>query len=158
MTAARTVSNTTPIIHLNRIGYLHLLHAVYGAMVIPRAVATEVAGPHVPNPVDLSAFSWLTVQDVNVPAHVAHDLDPGEAAAIALTMHTNAPALVMDEKKGRARAVSLGLPVTGTLAVVRQAKRMGIIPLARPVIDALTASGFRAAPALVAEILRQAGE
>jgi hypothetical protein len=152
------VSNTTPITHLHRIGYLHLLHAVHGPMVIPRAVAFELAGPHVPDPLELSAFPWLAVVDVAVPDHLARGLDPGESAAIALAMRTHASVLVLDEKNGRTRAVSLGLPITGTLAVVGRAKLLGVIPSARVVMDALTATGFRAAPSLVAEILRQAGE
>jgi predicted nucleic acid-binding protein len=41
---------------------------------------------------------------------------------------------------------------------VVQAKRLKLIPSARSVMNELTASGFRAAPALVAAMLVQAEE
>jgi predicted nucleic acid-binding protein len=126
---------------------------------IPRAVADEVAAPDVNNPVRLTAFPWLTIREVtSVPEAAAAGLDPGEAEAIALAAELKASTLVMDERKGRARATQLGLPVTGTLAVVVQAKRLKLIPSARSVMNELTASGFRAAPALVAAMLVQAEE
>lgn len=154
-----TVSDTTPIIHMHRIGRLELLRDVFGVVIIPRAVASEVEAPDVDDIVTLADYPWFTVRDVvNVPPAVALGLDPGEAEAISMAMEVKASTLVMDERKGRARAESFGLPVTGTLAVVVLAKRMGIIPRVRPIMDALTVSGFRANPALLAMLMAQAGE
>lgn len=153
------VSNTTPVIHLHRIGRLPLLHRVFGLVLIPRAVAREVAAPSVAHAVNLASFPWLTIQEVvELPHAVAQGLDPGEAEAIALAMDVHASTLVMDERKGRSRAAALGVPLKGTLAVLVLAKRMGVIPLARPVMDDLVATGFRAGPSLVEAILRQVGE
>jgi hypothetical protein len=78
------VWNTTPVTHLHRIGYLHLWHAAPGPMVVPRAVARELAGPQVPVPWDPSVFPRLAVVDVAVPDHLARGLDTGDSAAIPL--------------------------------------------------------------------------
>jgi predicted nucleic acid-binding protein len=46
----------------------------------------------------------------------------------------------MDELRGRAAARSLGLPVMGTLGVLLEAKRRGLIPAIKPELDRLRQS------------------
>jgi len=44
---------------------------------------------------------------------------------------------VIDDLAPRKSAASLGIPVTGTLGIVLRARRQGIIPAARPVVEDL---------------------
>jgi hypothetical protein len=53
---------------------------------------------------------------------------------------------------------SLGLPIFGTAGLVFTAKRKGVIPAVRPLLDALRARGFRLRQAVYEEILEAAGE
>jgi hypothetical protein len=46
------------------------------------------------------------------------ELDPGEAAAIALPRRRNSNLLILDDKAGRRIARRLGLTITGTVGVV----------------------------------------
>ncbi|HLL73696.1 MAG TPA: DUF3368 domain-containing protein [Pyrinomonadaceae bacterium] len=84
-------------------------------------------------------------------------LDEGEAEAIALASeqgHT----IVLDDSQARAAARNLGLKVVGTIGILLKAKRGGVIPAIRPVIEALELNGFYLSDALREEALRLAGE
>ena len=52
----------------------------------------------------------------------------------------------------------MGLPVTGTMAVLVKAKQQGILPVVKGVIDELRAVHFHVSDELVSEVLRLAGE
>jgi len=85
-------------------------------------------------------------------------LDPGAASAIALALETIAPVLIIDERKGRAIAQSLNIPVAGTLKVLLFAKQNGIIKSVKPIIELLQIHSFRFKKSLVDEILSLANE
>lgn len=55
-------------------------------------------------------------------------------------------------------AEALKIPVRGTLSVILVAKREGLVPLARPLLDHLVDSGYRIAPVIAEDALRLAGE
>lgn len=65
----------------------------------------------------------------------------------------------MDERRGRAVAMSYGVNVTGLLGVLLQAKRNGLLSAVKPVIDQLMEQiDFRISSQLYVEILQTAGE
>jgi predicted nucleic acid-binding protein len=52
----------------------------------------------------------------------------------------------------------LGIPMTGTLRLLLDAKEFGIIPSVRATVDRLRDYGMHLSDAIVGEVLRQAGE
>jgi predicted nucleic acid-binding protein len=63
-----------------------------------------------------------------------------------------ADVVLLDEKAGRAAALSRGLRVVGLLGVLREAANRGLVDLpAAP--QALMSAGFRASPALLKAVL-----
>lgn len=65
----------------------------------------------------------------------------------------------MDERRGRAMAVRLGLKTVGLLGLVVEAKRRGFVPAVKPVLDDLIVrAGFRVAEPLYQRVLLAAGE
>lgn len=84
-------------------------------------------------------------------------LGAGEAEAIALA-HEKGMRLILDDRKARAIATRLGVPITGTVGLLLKAKTLGVIPLAKPLLETLEASGFHLGPDILAEALRLARE
>lgn len=66
--------------------------------------------------------------------------------------------VLMDERRGRAAAQRLGLPLFGALGVLVQARRSGHIAQLAPLLQRMQTAGYRLAPALVAAALDMAGE
>ncbi len=66
--------------------------------------------------------------------------------------------ILLDDGPARRAAHTLGLHVVGTAGVVLAAKKLALVPSVRPILDTLTALGFRMAPALKRVILTAAGE
>lgn len=88
---------------------------------------------------------------------LARTLGRGEAAAIPLAERLRAT-LLCDDRAGRAEARRRGVPVVGTLGVLRLAKDRGFLQRIRPIIDTMRAAGMYASDALVREILVAAAE
>jgi uncharacterized protein len=85
-------------------------------------------------------------------------LGPGEAAAISLAKRLAARFVLLDERKARRIAVSEGLAVVGTLAVLVRAKDRGLLAAIKPHIETMQAQGRRFSEALIAQTLQAAGE
>lgn len=133
----KAVSNTSPIILLEKAGHLWILEKLFKEVIIPPAVDIEWLRPggyKVPN--------WLSVTKLSLEAkHNAENLkkkiDSGEAEAIALFQTIKADWLLLDDLKGRKQAKSMGLPVVGTIGILVTAKRKRIIPELTPIINTL---------------------
>lgn len=161
------VSDTSPITNLAAIGQLDLLCQLYTTIVIPLAVYNEmvIVGKPVPGAVEVQTLSWIqpqTVSDVQAVIDLQKnqdEIDLGEAEAILLAQQLKADLLLMDERHGRAIAVNYGLRVTGLLGVLLQAKRNGLIPAVKPLMDQLVEmANFRISNQLYALVLETANE
>ena len=128
------VSDTSPITALLAVQQAELLKQLFGEVVIPNAVETELLRTHPTLP------AWLRVQPLQNSAKAnlyARSVDRGEAEAIALAEELHADHLLIDERKGRRLAQQQGLPVVGLLGVILLAKRAKLIPSARALLEKL---------------------
>ena len=103
---------------------------------------------------------WLLVEDAPDEgdlAKLAELLDRGEAEAIALAKAKDAK-LLIDERRGRDVARRRGVSVIGTGGVLLSAKRNDVIDKIAPILEDLTAHGYRLGSELRAELLRLAKE
>ena len=91
-------------------------------------------------------------------ADLLSDLDRGEAEVIALAQELNADLIIIDERLARRHAKRLNLTLTGTLGVLLKAKENNLTPSIAPLIQTLQNNGIRLGDAVVAEVLRLAGE
>ena len=160
------VSNTSPISNLASIGRLHLLQAQFETVLIPVAVANELAAHPEPDAKALiqSALGagWIrirAVEDSPILRMLHVQLHAGEAEAIALALESDAPQVLIDEKEGRRIALQSGLSVTGVLGILLAAKEKGEIEEIRRELEKLRLlAGFFVAPALAAKVLAAAKE
>lgn len=158
------VADTGPLRYLVLIGRVDVLPRLFDAVSVPATVAGELRHPNSPDAVRAWAAGpppWLAVHpDPAEPAEVLRRLDPGERAAIALAQVLGAGLLLIDDRAGATAARERGFRVTGTLGVLVDAARQGLLDLATA-FAALRATNFRYPPAmldaLLAEHLRRGG-
>jgi predicted nucleic acid-binding protein len=81
-------------------------------------------------------------------------LHAGEQAALALAVLLKADLVLMDERAGVAVARQNGFRVAGTLGILDEAARQGLVDLAAAV-EKLKATTFRYPQSLVAELLAE---
>jgi hypothetical protein len=86
------------------------------------------------------------------------ELDRGEKQTIALAMEKADAVVIIDEKIGRNLAEYLGLRVIGTLGVLVQAKRRGLVSSFRTEVDRMIHAGLRYNRQLVERICHDLGE
>lgn len=159
MADERMVMDAGPLILLAKIDALSVLTALPFRYAAPPNVLRELAaGPAFGHPaVDAP---WLEVCELcePIPAYALTTLDDGEAAAIQVAMEQGIRVVCLDDRRGRRVAKALGLEVVGLLGLLTRAKRLGIIDTLQPYTDKLMAAGARYSPALLREVLANAGE
>ena len=159
--ADRAVIDASPLIFLAGGGHLGLLRAFTREVWVPAAVAGEIRqrGTGDVTAHALMATDWLVVKPVPmIPVRIAEwHLGAGESATIALAL-THGLEAIIDDLAGRKCAASLGVPLRGTLGIVLAAKRRGVIPAARPVIEDLARAGLYLSRRVLDEALRRVGE
>lgn len=136
------VSDTSPINNLAAINHLHLLHQLYGKVLIPEAVYRELTDPNFPvaGAIEVQTFDWiqtLAVRDRTLVEALSNELDIGEAEAIALAVESQADQVLIDERRGRLVAKRFNLQYTGILGILVEAKSQGLIAEVKPLLDAL---------------------
>lgn len=109
---------------------------------------------------DPGALDWIVekVPSGVVSLALVAGLGRGEAEVIRLALEVEDPLLLLDDALGRRTAEGLGLPVRGTLGVLLDAKRRGLIPAVGPALFQLQTLRFRLAPETRDSILELAGE
>ena len=148
------ISNASPLIALAQIDHLDLLKQLFQTIVIPPAVVEEIS-PTVSIP------NWIEQHELSQPIDpfiLQSSLGPGECETISLAVEIQARLVILDERPGRRLAHRLRLPVIGTLGVLLSAKRKGLLPTIRPLIDGLLACDFRVSTDLYEQILIDADE
>jgi uncharacterized protein len=157
------VSDTSPIRALVHMGHVSMLREVFGEVLIPPAVVSELEQPrsHL-TPVSLAEIPFLRVQSPqsrSVVDELSELLGPGESEAIALAMEVRAEAVLIDESAGRAAALRHGLLPVGVLGVLLLAKQRGLIGTLGPLLDRLQSElGFFITAPVRQEVLARAGE
>lgn len=147
-------SDTSMLCYLACIGQLALLESLFGREVLPRAVFAECLHPRSPLPLrswlapSLPGFIEIAEAENFLPETTA--LDAGEAAAITIAWKHRPESLpLLDEKRGRAIAQSLGLRIRGILGITVESHRRGFIDFESAILS-LRQHGFRLSDSLLA--------
>jgi predicted nucleic acid-binding protein len=149
------VADTGPLNYLILIEQIQVLELLYGQVIIPPAVQDELLSADAPVPVRTWMASppvWLEVRSPLPDFRGPVTLGAGESDAIALAEQLGADRIVMDEALGRCEALARGLRIIGTLGVLREAHRAGLLDLPTA-IDRLKATTFHASPQVLQAIL-----
>ena len=142
------VSNSTPIILLQKIGQLELFQKLYSKIYIAKAVYREVIidGFEKVNQDDfISKYNWIKIVDIkNIEARkiFAASLHSGEVETMILAMEQFADLCILDDLLARKYAKRFDLNVTGTLGVLVAAKKKRLIKDVKSIINQLMDVGM----------------
>jgi predicted nucleic acid-binding protein len=150
------VADTSPINYLILIDQIAVLETLYEQIFIPHAVHEEMLSLKAPSAVrewSKNPPHWLTILSPSVSLHppIAR-LDHGETEAIALAEELHAEWLLIDEAAGRDEATKRGLQTIGTLGILREGHRAGLLDLRITIVRLLT-TGFRVNQSLIQQLL-----
>jgi predicted nucleic acid-binding protein len=157
------ICDTSPIQYLHQLELLHILPTLAGnRVIVPPAVLDELTagralGINLP---DLNRLEWVNIrQPVSVPAlPLVNDLGPGETEVLMLGLESPEAVVVLDDALARQIAETLNLRLTGTLGLLLDAKRAGLISAITPFLDRLEALRFRLASHTRTAVLKLAAE
>lgn len=157
------IVNSTPIIALSSIDSLFLLREIYGIVIVPMAVKTEIgvkSKSKANNQLDASS-EWIQIEKIKNMAQkqiFKTQLHDGEVEVMILGQELNADLLIIDDYMAREYAKYLGFKVIGTAGIILLAKSKGLIKQVKPLIDKLIANGIYISNRLYSEIMKIAGE
>jgi predicted nucleic acid-binding protein len=153
---AVVVSDTTPLHYLILIGRDSVLEKLYGQVIVPPAVLRELGHPAAPPAISewtKSPPAWLTVQSPALIPPRFDNLDLGERQALALANEIHADFVLLDDK-ARRFAESEALKVKGTLGIVADAAKAGLLNF-RETVETLQRTTMRLEPKLAERIIAE---
>lgn len=152
------VSNTSPLVLLDKAGYLWILEKLFKKVIIPPAVDMEWLRPG-----GYVVPQWLSVATLSQDAlatvkDLSRKIDKGEAESISLFSSIKADWLLLDDLNARTIAKAMGFPVVGVLGILITAKRKKIIPEITTVLEALKQHRFYVSDEILQKALVLANE
>jgi len=150
------VSNTSPINYLLLIEQIKALPELFGTIVVPTAVITELMHPGAPEPARIWAKSlpdWVEIRNAaRVDPMFSRTLGFGEAATISLALEIRADFVLLDDLKARKAALARGLSVAGTLNILDAAADRKLLNFEQA-ITGLLGTNFRCSTELLRRVL-----
>ena len=161
MPAKPVIINNSPLVFLWILNLLPLLRELYTDVWIPEEVQEEFLRIDViARRSALDNAPWIRTVSLTNPqtASVYGRLDQGEASVLAIAKEHNARLVIIDEAKAREEAKRIGLPVRGTVGVLLEAKKKGLIDAIKPLLEALRDNGMYLDQSFIDNVLQLAGE
>lgn len=155
------VSDTSSLSNLLIIGRLDLLKRIFGRVIVPTAVETELYAVD-RNRREFLKQDWIEVVRISnerLFRELRENLDIGEAEAITLSLELAADFLLIDDLAARNEARARGVRIIGVAGILVEAKRRGLIESVKPEIEKLVGiARFRMSSNLISEVLESVGE
>jgi hypothetical protein len=159
----KVVSNSSPLIHLAKIGHLDLLRYFFDKIIVPEVVYKEcvIEGKGREDAKKIEKAEWIKVakiKDENLKKTLTIILDEGEAEAIVLALEGSADFILLDDYEAREIARNYGLNITGIIGILIRAKYKGKIASLKDMLEKLKETGFWLGNDLYTRSLREGGE
>lgn len=155
------VSDATPLIYLARVGRLHILKELFEKVFIEDEVKREVVDKGKEEGAADSVTieecindGWIIVKKVKNKKEFK-GIHRGEANSLLLAKELNTGILI-DEEDARIVARSFGLEARGTLYVLKEGNRQGIISKKETIkiLDNILKEGFRLSAHIYSEFIK----
>ena len=154
------VADASPLIALTICDSLPILEGLFDEVKVSQAVYDEVSMRHKSGSEQLIDYLKNKVVQINLDDYIidAGRLDKGELCSMALYKRIQADYLLIDEKIGRKIAKINDINVIGSLGVLVEAKKKGLILTLKPCVDTLRASKIYFSDSLLDYVLDVVGE
>lgn len=141
------VADASPLNYLVWIGCEQILIDLYSEVLVPRIVVEELLATGAPARVRAWATEtpdWVKIQtSIILSESIPLNLDLGESMAISLALEVKANVVLIDERRATIVARRLGLQVTGTLGILRDAHYAGRLDARLAVKRLIEETNFR---------------
>jgi len=156
------VVNSSPLIILGKISKISLLFQMNCNLIIPSGVAKEIDLGADIDPAKI----WMNKEGYKYTIPIGEnnyelakwDLGLGETEVISYCFLNPSSVAIVDDLAARRCAATYGIKCKGTLGVILEAKRSGLIEKIKPTLNQLIRSGFRINKSLYEAVLRHANE
>ena len=154
------VADASPLVALAACDCLDVLEKLFGEVKVSDAVYEEVTVHNKLGSDRLKNYLQGKVVNADLASLVIQgsSLDKGELSSMVLYKKLQADYLLIDEKLGRRIAKLNNIKVIGSLGVLIEAKKKGIIPCIKPQIDILRASTVYFSATLLDHALKMTNE
>jgi len=155
------ISDSSPLISLAATGKLSILENLYKEIYVPTAVYEEVARSDKPFSRELKIFLNGRVKNVKNKMAVEillSDIGSGESETIVLALEQHPDLVLIDDLKARKFAKIRGLEITGTMGVLLEAKKEGLIKNIKPLLSELLLINIRISTKIIQITLQAAHE
>ncbi len=157
----KLISNTSPLILLFEANLEFVLRELYGEIIIPEEVLSEILiSPKVDKLSNqIESCDWIKKVKIEMEASVLNwDLGKGESAVLSYALQNPNSLSLLDDRLGKKCAGILGIDVIGTGGLLVFAKRQGIIKEIRTPLEKLKRAGLWITNDIIQLILHRAGE
>lgn len=154
------VADASELIALAFCDSLNLLDAIFGNVLVPTTIFNEVTATDKPQSALLQSYLKDKIRRVDMQWYIYLDVfaDAGETEAMLLYKEITADYLLIDDKRGRKIAKINQINTIGSLGVLLQAKRFGLIPHIAPLLEQIAASPVYLSESLIQTVLELADE
>ncbi len=122
------VSDTTPLNYLILIELVEVLPRLFGSLLLPPAVLSEMQHSKAPLPVSAWAKNPPAWAQVRTPkTNLGLAIGRGESEAISLALEFTDSVLLVDDRKARTEAEQRGLTTIGTITILDLADDLGFL-------------------------------
>lgn len=157
------ICDSSALINLSLINQLRLLENMFGGVLIPPGVESEVVrvGAGRVGAAEVQNADFIEVRQLDNPDAVAEYIDAlsrVDAEVIMLAKEQGADWIVSRDRRLSGRARREGLSVLTIRALLVEGKQKGFIEAVKPLLDELQSKGVLIREGVYRETLRQAGE
>lgn len=156
------ICDTSTLQYLHQLGLLELLRRLAARILVTPAVVAElqIGRANSFNVPETEKFTWIEVVSPKSPltGQWSADLGPGEQSVLALALERPGAVALLDDDFARHTARAAGIAVKGTLGLLLEAKRQGLVPAVSPLIERLAQLGFRLSSRTRKSVLQLANE
>lgn len=150
------ISDTTPLRYLIEIEEVQILETLFGRIIIPQKVFSELQGTNAPLKVVVwiqQPPSWLEVRQADTSYFTPRkQIQDGEREAIALAVELKADALLTDDVNAIKEAHHLNLTTVRLFTILESAAENNLLDLSEA-IEKMKSTTFRLPPIEIVEAM-----